>query len=133
MPVGNNLTNMAKHNDFGKWGEEVAAEYLVKNGYFIRERNWRLGHRDVDIIAMTADGRTVVFFEVKTREGDEVMNPTEAVDSKKIKSIGFCANSYIKNFNLDTEIRFDIITIVGTPTSEIKIKHFEEAFNPCLL
>ena len=26
---------MAKHNDTGKWGEDIAAEYLAANGYAI--------------------------------------------------------------------------------------------------
>ncbi|MBR5436719.1 MAG: YraN family protein, partial [Muribaculaceae bacterium] len=32
---------MAQHNDIGKWGEEVAANYLRKKGYTVRDTNWR--------------------------------------------------------------------------------------------
>lgn len=39
--------NMAKHNDTGKWGEEMAADYLRNSGYEIIERDWRDGHRDI--------------------------------------------------------------------------------------
>lgn len=123
---------MAKHNDLGKWGEDLAQDYLVKKGYTICNRDWHLGKRDVDIIALTPDMLTTVFVEVKTRQTDEVMEPTEAVDRKKIKSIGYCANAYIKEQNLDMEMRFDIITIVGTPETDLKIQHIEDAFNPCL-
>ena len=42
---------MARHNIFGKQGEDVAADYLIKNGYIIRERNWRLDKLEVDIVA----------------------------------------------------------------------------------
>ncbi|MBP1640462.1 MAG: hypothetical protein H6Q17_2045 [Bacteroidetes bacterium] len=31
---------MARHNELGKEGEEAAANYLAKNGYIIRRRNW---------------------------------------------------------------------------------------------
>ena len=31
---------MAQHNDFGKLGEDLATDYLVKQGYFIIARNW---------------------------------------------------------------------------------------------
>ncbi len=124
---------MAKHNELGKWGEDFAEKYLVEHGYSIRERDWHLGKRDVDIIAITADMRTIVFVEVKTREQDEVMDPSEAVNRQKIKSIGYCANSYIKDFNLDMEVRFDIISIVGDGKSEPKLTHIEDAFNPCLV
>ena len=42
---------MAQHNQLGKWGEEYAANYLLGKGYDILERDWRIGHRDIDIKA----------------------------------------------------------------------------------
>ena len=123
---------MARHNELGKWGEDLAEEYLIKKGYTICERDWHLGKRDLDIIAYTEDTLTIVFVEVKTRRWDDVMDPTDAVNIQKIRSIGFCANAYIKEFNIDLDMRFDIITIVGDASSEIKINHIEDAFNPCL-
>ena len=56
---------MAAHNELGKWGEDLAAEYLEKKGYTIVERDWKSGRRDIDIIALDDD--VVVFVEVKTR------------------------------------------------------------------
>lgn len=53
---------MARHNELGKWGEQYAADYLQGLGYDIIERDWRFGHRDIDIIARTSDGTTVVFW-----------------------------------------------------------------------
>ena len=123
---------MAEHNDLGRWGEEYACEYLQKKGYSIRDRNWRLGKRDLDIVAITEDMMTLVFVEVKTRKWDDLMDPLEAVDRKKIKSIGYCANAYIKESNLEMEFRFDIITIVGTGPQNAEVEHIEDAFNPCL-
>ena len=38
---------MAKHNNTGKWGEDLAADYLREKGYEIIERYWRDGHRDI--------------------------------------------------------------------------------------
>ena len=43
---------MAEHNDLGKWGEDLAVDYLQRKGYVILERDWRSGHRDLDIIAL---------------------------------------------------------------------------------
>ncbi len=124
---------MAKHNELGDWGETLATEYLVKKGYVVKERNWHLGSRDIDIIVLSEDLLTVVFVEVKTRRWDDVIDPTEAVTPQKIRSIGYCANAYIKEQNLDMEIRFDIITIVGSPDTKHEITHIEDAFNPCLI
>lgn len=124
---------MAKHNELGKWGEDCAEAYLTQKGYTVCARDWHLGKRDIDIIAYTPDMLTIVFVEVKTRQYDDVMDPAEAVDRQKIKSIGYCADAYIKGFNVDMEMRFDIITIVGSPETDMKICHMEDAFNPCLL
>ena len=81
---------MARHNELGKIGEDYAAEFLEHAGYGIIERDWRQGHRDLDIVARTPDGTTVVFIEVKTRSSDVVMHPDEAVDVRKIRNL--CRN-----------------------------------------
>ena len=56
---------MAAHNELGKWGENLAAEYLQDKGYEILERDWKSGHHDLDIVAKEDD--TLVVVEVKTR------------------------------------------------------------------
>ena len=48
---------MAEHNDLGKWGEDEAALYLEDQGYVIIDRDWKIGRRDLDIIAASPDGR----------------------------------------------------------------------------
>ena len=55
---------MAAHNELGKEGELLAANHLQSEGYVIRHRNWRCGHKELDIVA-EKDG-TLVFVEVKT-------------------------------------------------------------------
>lgn len=122
---------MAQHNQLGKWGEEYAANYLLGKGYDILERDWRIGHRDIDIIARSPEGDTVVFVEVKTRTNDVVTDPRDAVDLRKIRSIGWAANAYVKQRNVIDLLRFDIISIVGSNDANADIKHVEDAFNPC--
>lgn len=123
---------MARHNELGKWGEQYAADYLQSIGYDIIERDWRIGHRDIDIIARTGDGTTVVFIEVKTRTSDVVTKPDDAVDIKKIRNIGYAANNYIKTKGIVDEVRFDIISIIGNNKENAQLAHIIEAFNPCL-
>lgn len=50
---------MATHNELGKWGEDCAADYLQRMDYTIVARDWKSGHRDIDIIAI--DEETLVF------------------------------------------------------------------------
>ena len=123
---------MAEHNKLGTWGEDLAAAYLREKGYSIRDTDWKLGKRDLDIVALTPDQRTIVFVEVKTRLSDAVMKPEDAVDIKKIRSIGYTANSYIKELDIDLETRFDIISIIGKHGEQTRIEHIEDAFNPVL-
>ena len=123
---------MAQHNDTGKWGEELAAGFLRDRGYDIMERDWRLGHRDIDIIARSPDGGEVVFVEVKTRSADVITKPEDAIDIRKIRNIGICANAYVKQFNVLAQLRFDVISIVGRNASCASVEHIKDAFNPCL-
>lgn len=127
---------MAEHNDLGKWGEEYACKYLQRQGYVIMDRDWRYGRskRDIDIVCRTPDGATVVFVEVKTRAQEEVTEPEDAVDRKKIAHIGRAADNYVKLYDIVEDLRFDIITIIGRKDSpNIKLNHIEDAFNPLLL
>ena len=119
---------MAKHNNTGKWGEYLAQNLLVSKGYAIVERNWRMGHLEVDIIAMKAN--RLVFVEVKTRSNSEE-DPTLAVNRRKIRNMVMAADTYVRTHDLPHEIQFDIITISGTPDN-YTIDHIEDAFFPPL-
>ncbi len=107
---------MATHNELGKWGEEVATAYLQEKGYTIIERDWKSGHRDIDIIAI--DEQTVVFVEVKTRRNRIFGDPEEAVDYMKLRHLRSAINHYVKYKNIRQTVRLDIITVVGTPNGE---------------
>ncbi len=124
---------MAQHNELGKWGEDIAVAFLREKGYTIRERDWKFGQRDIDIIALTPDHITCVFVEVKTRRSDDIVLPVDAVDFKKMKFIGSAADQYVKQNNIQEELRFDIISVVGVSQENMTIDHLEDAFNPLLL
>ncbi len=119
---------MAEHNDFGQWGERVAADFLEQKGYGIMRRNWRFGHRDIDIIAVDRD--TLVIAEVKTRAGNTLTEPETAVDSRKMRSLAMAANAFVKKHGIDAPIRFDIIAVTGASGGEYSINHIEDAFTP---
>ena len=121
---------MAQHNELGKWGECVAAQYLEQQGYLILERDWRDGHRDLDIVA--ADGGTLVIVEVKTRRNNVFAEPEEAVTWQKIRSLSLAANKYVKMNQVDADIRFDIVSVTGTTAEDCQINHIKDAFLPAL-
>ncbi len=120
---------MALHNDYGKWGERKAEEYLVKKGYSICHRNWKTGHRDLDITAITPDGMTLAIVEVKSRHSTDIVEAEEAVDWRKMRNLVFAANTYVRRFQVQCEVRFDIITVVGEGDNA-RITHIENAFVP---
>ena len=124
---------MAEHNDLGKWGEDEATLYYEDKGYEILERDWKVGKRDIDLIALTEDKDTLVFVEVKTRHNNDLQEPEEAVDVKKMRNLAIAANAYVKLHGLDMDVRFDIISVIGKCSCVESIECFEDAFNPLLI
>ena len=115
---------MATHNDTGKWGEDMAAAYLEQKGYTIVERDWKSGRRDIDIIAL--DDNVVVFVEVKTRRNRLYGEPEDAIDYHKLQNLQQAINHYVNFKHIRQEIRFDIISIVGTIGTEPEIDHLQD-------
>ena len=100
---------MAEHNELGKFGEELAVEFLQKNGYDILETNWTFQKAEIDIIAQKENILAVV--EVKTRSSIEFGLPQDFVKPKKIQLLVKAVNEYTVSNDLDLEVRFDIIAI----------------------
>jgi len=120
---------MAEHNDLGKKGEEIAAGYLEKKGYQILEKNWRQWKNEIDVIAM--DGKYLVIIEVKTRQSNYFGEPETAVTRDKQRALIRAANAYVRYKNINCEVRFDILSIIVSKTSE-HIHHIVDAFYPTL-
>ena len=118
---------MAAHNQLGNAGEEAAARFLERKGYVIRERNWRTGHLELDIVAQQ-EGQLVVV-EVKTLKEDACRAPEEAVTLSKIRRILRAADAYVKQYRIDLPLRFDIVSVTGDAGS-FRIEHYEDAFSP---
>ncbi len=120
---------MAESHNLGKKGEDLAAEHLKGLGYKILRRNWKSGRNEIDIIAENKD--FIVFVEVKTRSEDFQVDPKDAVNREKQRSMIFCADNYIKWNNVSKECRFDVVTVIMSQDSH-KIDHIEDAFYPTL-
>ena len=116
---------MADHNDLGKLGEELAVEFLRKNGYEILETNWTFQKAEVDIIAQKDN--TLAIVEVKTRSSLDFGLPQDFVKNKKIQLLVKAVNEYVTTNDLDVEVRFDIIAIHKEGKSFV-IEHLVDAF-----
>ena len=116
---------MADHNDLGKLGEEMAVEFLQKNGYEILETNWTFQKAEIDIIAKKEN--TLAIIEVKTRSSLDFGLPQDFVKPKKIQLLVKAVNEYVISKDLDIEVRFDIIA-VHKEGSTFEIEHIMDAF-----
>ncbi len=116
---------MAEHNELGKLGEEMAVEFLQKDGYAILETNWTFQKAEIDIIAQK--GSTLAIIEVKTRSSLEFGLPQDFVKPKKIQLLTKAVDAYVTERDLDVEVRFDIIAIHKEGKSFV-IEHLIDAF-----
>lgn len=112
---------MAEHLEYGKMGEEKAVEYLIQRGYVILERNWRLKHKEIDIIC--TDGDLLIVVEVKSRKTPEE-RPEELLDYRKRHNLLCAGEAYLKARGIDKELRFDLVLVTG---SGGKVEHIPGA------
>lgn len=119
---------MAKHNETGSWGEQMAVDRLTSEGYTILERNWRMGSFEIDIVARYGD--EVIFAEVKTRRNREE-DPLEAIDARKIAHMARAAELWLNCHHEPWKPRFDLFAIRGVP-GDYEMEHIPDAFFPPL-
>ena len=98
------------NQELGKLGEEIAANYLMKQGYRLLHRNWRLkGGCEIDIVAFKDNA--LHFVEVKTRTTTFV-DPLKAVNMEKIRHVNRAAFIYKKYYHYTYDTYIDAIGIV---------------------
>lgn len=111
----------------GRQGEEAAALHLQRLGYRVLERNVRLGRGELDLVAR--DGDTLVFVEVKTRQGEGYGHPAEAVTAAKRAQLRALAATYLKARRLGEPIcRFDVAAVLIGPGGRPIVEHIIDAF-----
>ena len=107
----------------GARAEDAACAYLREKGYEILDRNLRLGHGELDIVARR-DGVTA-FVEVKYRRDARFGTPAEAVTPQKMRRVIDAATCYAAEHGLlETPLRFDVVEL-----SAGNIRHIEGAFD----
>ena len=122
---------MAEHNIIGQIGEELAAKIMREKGFRVVDMNWKFGHLEMDVIAVSR--KEIAFVEVKTRTTSYGgKRPEEFVDELKRRRMAAAANAYIKFHKIELTPRFDIIGItMDATTHEVKeVIHLEDAFLP---
>lgn len=120
---------MAKKDDLGRRGEDLAADYLTEHGLVILTRNWRCSEGELDIVA-TDGADTLVFCEVKTRSGTGFGTPLEAITRAKRRRIRRLAYLWLTAVRPRTwpRLRFDVVGIVVGPSGDTNLQHIAAAF-----
>ena len=109
----------------GARGEKAALDYLLSNGFTIRDRNWRHGHYELDIVAQKAD--TVHFVEVKCRRAGGLTTPEDAITYAKFSALKKAARAYIERYRLDSEIQFDLIAVEYSRDGSTALRYVPQA------
>jgi putative endonuclease len=119
----------------GAWGEELAARHLSARGYEIVDRNFRTRYGELDLVA--ADGRFLVFCEVKTRvvrARTRAIGPLAAVGVRKRRQVRLMAREWLvtgarKLSRRPPEVRFDAIGITLDRGGRlVALEHLEGTF-----
>ncbi|MEN9390336.1 MAG: hypothetical protein RLZZ283_436 [Candidatus Parcubacteria bacterium] len=108
---------MARHNDVGRIGEDIACEYLSANGYTILERNFRRPYGEIDIVSREMSGQ-VVFVEVKAVSHGTKGRPEDNVHPEKLRKLGNTIQAYLAAHKRVEDWRFDVITVKLDPSSK---------------
>lgn len=115
---------MYKKN-LGRKGEDISIDFLQREGYQILRRNYRYGHKEIDVVAR--DGDTVVFVEVKTARSKKFGEPFEKVDAAKQRKLIEVAKAFIQENEIKgCDFRFDVISV--DLKGDKKIEHIKNAF-----
>ena len=120
---------MKKYNKaIGTYGENIAKDFLITNGYKILDMNYRNKHGEIDIIC-TLDN-IIIFCEIKSRYTNSFGSPIESVTYYKQKQIINLSQFYIiRNKLLNYDIRYDIIEIIlNNINASYTLNHVKDAF-----
>ena len=111
----------------GKWGEQVALDYLQGKGFQKVFENFHSRFGEIDLIVKNHE--YLVFVEVKLRKNPNFAHAREAVDYHKQKKLRSAANLWLSARETELQPRFDVIEIYSEDrATEPKIVHIENAF-----
>ncbi len=108
-------------------GEELAARYLLREGFDLRHRNWRQGRYELDLVAEREGVLHIV--EVKTRGAGSLTSPEEAMTPAKFEALRRAALFYMKYHRLDMDVQFDLVAIEIDPSGEYDIRYLPDVMS----
>lgn len=117
-----------ERRETGVRGEELAAAYLLGEGFELLHRNWRSGRYELDIVARHAE--TLHIVEVKSRKAKGLTAPEEAMTRAKFDFLCRAAREYITSFGLDVDVQFDLVAVEFEPAGSHSLRYFPNVMTP---
>ena len=106
----------------GRFGEDVAEQFLRDIGFQVVARNWRCSAGEVDIVAR--DGGVLVVCEVKTRRGTGFGAPLEAVTAAKAARLARLGTLARRELGMaPCPIRIDLVGVLVRRGGQIDLEH----------
>ena len=101
------------------WSEDIAAEFLQRQGLELLVTNYRNRTGEIDLIMI--DDQTLVFVEVKQRRDSQFGRPEESVGMAKQAKLRRTAASYLQHHDRSQSwpCRFDVVAITGSPHAPV--------------
>lgn len=118
----------------GSAAEDLALDFLLDRGMVLLGRNWRVGHKELDLLMMstneTTDEQRLHVVEVRSLWEPNLQLPFETVDIKKQRAVISAASAYIYRNQIMCETQFDIVSVLFEKDGNIRIDYLPDAFNP---
>jgi putative endonuclease len=117
---------VATHNETGKKGESLAADWLEKSGFTLLHHNWRHSHYEIDIIASRSN--MLHFIEVKTRRSNRFGYPEESVSDRKMENLMQAAEEFLYRYPEWKKVQYDVLSITMGKNEEADFFLIEDVY-----
>jgi putative endonuclease len=114
---------------FGALSEKIALEYLLSLGFVLRDKNWRAGHKEIDLIMESPNYLHIV--EVRSLRAPALILPQNSVKRGKQKLLIMAASSYVRKKRILKDVSFDIVSIIYY-NGKFEIDYIPNAFLPII-
>lgn len=106
-----------RRREIGKFGEDIACDYLVDKGYKILSRNFFTRYGEIDIVTKLRD--SLVFIEVKTRAYFPEQGMREVLPITKIIKLKRAGLAYLASHSHTMQHRWELVLIVINRNTKI--------------
>jgi len=107
----------------GKIGEEIAKDYLEKQGYRILAQNFKTKYAEIDLVA--EKDKELIIIEVRTKRGDLFGTPEESLDKRKLRKLWLNAQGYVSQAHWQGSYRVDAVCIILKADNSIdRLNHY---------